>query len=758
MPSGGRLTGLVALVVVLVSFAGACAGATDQRASGGASARTGAATGEPGASSVTATSPGPSGGGPSASASNVTECGAPDYPCDWADVPDATIDVTQRLTDEARARVVAGGSFADVAAWLQSQPGVATVESDDHAVRFRPVGGRAVWVVDEATFRGPAAARDSDFRLASVRIPVAGPPTDPDALVGGDIEDKQALVLSPYFWNFDPNDSAPSATAALQATRGYAGHVTQILNAKKGDQTVGLDAFEHWDQYDVVFVSSHGARICGAERCRAVIAAGELGAGQPISWFQRRSLRGTGVELMTDGSGTFTMLLDADFFRNWYPNGLDETLVIIDACETLGPKVSDIADVLRGSTSEYLGWTETVNAAISTTATSTLLKSMATGLTVRQAYRRLGSLKDDPGSGAQLSIVGPSAGDLRTREIVSFRDASGATTLAPGAKIPITGTPGDGQPDRVPWHVLVEGLDAEEAGATPLHVTIAGSTANPVTVADGKQVKPDVWLVDGEVPLTTDLAVGAPVSMRASVDLVDTGHEHGRTGRRRRRGEARDRLQVTAPASGCPRGRRRRHRQGDRPRGGERPGRRVRLGGCRLGAAGPGQEAAIPAGLRAARRHPVRSIGSGRPDGLLPERGEGRCRRHGVHESMGVHPWDSRDLDRPGRVGHHPDPRPDRELTPSRAGERSGRTYHADGHGAIGARCRQAKEATMGEKGMESTSPVGPGSAATAVAGGGIGQTKAGGALGSLNDAIGTTSGDPAQMAGEQLGAAVEAV
>ena len=523
MPSGGRLTGLVALVVVLVSFAGACAGATDQRASGGASARTGAATGEPGASSVTATSPGPSGGGPSASASNVTECGAPDYPCDWADVPDATIDLTQRLTDEARARVVAGGSFADVAAWLQSQPGVATVESDDHAVRFRPVGGRAVWVVDEATFRGPAAARDSDFRLASVRIPVAGPPTDPDALVGGDIEDKQALVLSPYFWNFDPNDSAPSATAALQATRGYAGHVTQILNAKKGDQTVGLDAFEHWDQYDVVFVSSHGARICGAERCRAVIAAGELGAGQPISWFQRRSLRGTGIELMTDGSGTFTMLLDADFFRNWYPNGLDETLVIIDACETLGPKVSDIADVLRGSTSEYLGWTETVNAAISTTATSTLLKSMATGLTVRQAYRRLGSLKDDPGSGAQLSIVGPAAGDLRTREIVSFRDASGATTLAPGAKIPITGTPGDGQPDRVPWHVLVEGLDAEEAGATPLHVTIAGSTANPVTVADGKQVKPDVWLVDGEVPLTMDLAVGAPVSMRASVDLVDTG-------------------------------------------------------------------------------------------------------------------------------------------------------------------------------------------------------------------------------------------
>ena len=58
----------------------------------------------------------------------------------------------------------------------------------------------------------------------------------------------------------------------------------------------------------------------------------------------------------------------------------------------------------------------------------------------------------------------------------------------------------------------------------------------------------------------------------------------------------------------------------------------------------------------------------------------------------------------------------------------------------------------MGEKGMESTGPVGPGSAATAVAGGGIGQTKAGGALGSLNDAIGTTSGDPAQMAGEQLG------
>ena len=64
------------------------------------------------------------------------------------------------------------------------------------------------------------------------------------------------------------------------------------------------------------------------------------------------------------------MLLGADFFRTWYPDGLDETLVIVDACQTMGPKVSDIADALRGSTSEYVGWSETVNTDVSRAATS----------------------------------------------------------------------------------------------------------------------------------------------------------------------------------------------------------------------------------------------------------------------------------------------------------------------------------------------------------------------------------------------------
>ena len=208
---------------------------------------------------------------------------------------------------------------------------------------------------------------------------------------------------------------------------------------------------------------------------------------------------------------------------HWYPDGLDETLVIVDACQTMGPKVSDIADALRGSTSEYVGWSETVNTDVSRAATSGLLKELAKGVTVHQAYRRLGSLKDDPATGAQLTLAGRNAGDLRTREIVSFRDAAGATALSSGAKVSITGTPGDGQPDRVPWHVLVEGLDAEEAGATPLHVTIAGSTVNPVNVSSGHEIEPGRWLVDGEVPLTTDLTAGQSLSMRASVDLVDMG-------------------------------------------------------------------------------------------------------------------------------------------------------------------------------------------------------------------------------------------
>ncbi len=381
-----------------------------------------------------------------------------------------------------------------------------------------------MWIVADATFQGPKLSERTGIQLASTTMPKATPHAAPDALVGGDVESKRALVLSPYFWHFDPWDSGPPVASVLETTRGYQGHVTRLANAKALDQTVGLEQFEHWDDYDVVFVSSHGARICSGGSCRAVIAAGDLPAGKPLSFYQGRLVKASGVEFVTNPAGTTTgMLVGADFFRIHYPDGLEDTLVIIDACQTLGPTTSDIADVLRGTTSEYLGWSETVNSDVATAASVALMKKLSDGVTVKHAYESLGSLKNDPATGAQLTLAGRPAGDLRIREIVSFRDATGASQLPDGAKIDVTGTPGDGAPDKVPWHVIVAGLDSEEAGATPLHVTIDGTTANPVMVSSGREVKPGAWLVDGDVPLTRDLAVGQALSMRASVDLVDTG-------------------------------------------------------------------------------------------------------------------------------------------------------------------------------------------------------------------------------------------
>jgi hypothetical protein len=439
-------------------------------------------------------------------------------------VPSEVIAETERLTGEARSRIQGGATYGEVADWLRTQPKLASVEADADALRFRPVGGRPMWIVAAASFQGPTVSQRTGSLLASFHVPRAWPAAAAESLVGGDVESKKALVISPYLWYFDPWDSGPPVAGVLEATRGYGGHVTQLANANKADQTVGLDAFEHWDEYDVVFVSSHGARICDGSSCRAVIAAGQLPANEPLlSQQQLQRLRASGIELVTDSNGSTGILLGADFFRTYYPNGLEDTLVIIDACQTLGPKVSDIAEAIRGSTSEYIGWTESVNSDVATNATVALVQKLSEGVTVKHAYESLGSLKNDPGTGAQLTLAGRPAGDLRIREIVSFRDASGAGQLSPGAGIDITGTPGDGMPDQVPWHVVVEGLDSDEAGATPLHVTIEGTTADTVFVNSGQEVKPGVWLVDGEVALTSDLAKGQQLSMRASVDLVDMG-------------------------------------------------------------------------------------------------------------------------------------------------------------------------------------------------------------------------------------------
>ncbi|MEX2548476.1 MAG: hypothetical protein WD830_11930 [Chloroflexota bacterium] len=75
------------------------------------------------------------------------ECETESFPCVFADVPANVRAETERLADEAVRLVNDGASNDELVAWLDSEESVAEVEGDSDAVRFRPVGGRGVWII-----------------------------------------------------------------------------------------------------------------------------------------------------------------------------------------------------------------------------------------------------------------------------------------------------------------------------------------------------------------------------------------------------------------------------------------------------------------------------------------------------------------------------------------------------------------------------------------------------------------------------------
>ena len=64
------------------------------------------------------------------------------------------------------------------------------------------------------------------------------------------------------------------------------------------------------------------------------------------------------------GHGGFYFAVGADFFKRYYPQGLSDTIVVIDACETVGAGDSDLALAIVGDSSVYVGWNAPVQSTL----------------------------------------------------------------------------------------------------------------------------------------------------------------------------------------------------------------------------------------------------------------------------------------------------------------------------------------------------------------------------------------------------------
>lgn len=478
------------------------------------------------------------GGGPPLPQTTL-ECATEGYPCSLSEVPLAILERSDALADSVLVMLDGDASAAAAAAWLETQPGMAEVQSDELAVRFRLDGGRGTWILLEGATAPPAAGSGpSGFATPDIERVEADEARG--VIVGEDLENKKALVLSPFLYQFGEFDDGEAVGDILANTRGYKDGVDFLSNGTAAATEVGVESFGGWGQYQVVHVSTHGRRLCDEGGCRGIIAVTTLeailpGSGQTAAE-KTQTLKQQGLAVMKSKlhPNTTFISITADFLRSRYPSGLDNTVVFLNACQSFSPQATDLVEALRGNSSVVFGWDESVYASEAFAAAVALFNELSDGYPAEIAYERLGSLRfgsATPHGPAPTLIVGsrPNGGDLRIREVVTLLEPQTGLELSASSMVPIDGVESDGVDDGAPFSARVEGMTPELAGTAVLHVSVDDVEADPVTVSDGTPDGQDRWTFEGVVPLGYDVTAATGVTYRAWVELPDDGESHHET-------------------------------------------------------------------------------------------------------------------------------------------------------------------------------------------------------------------------------------
>ena len=472
------------------------------------------------------------------------ECRVKAYPCTLEEVPFEVIQRSEALSLEADSMIERGQPIAEVAAFLQAQEGVVDLTSDNLAVRFRLDGGRPFWVMDPAALE-PVAVESGAARpqapwfeppAPAPAAPRPGldeePPADLQHIAGGNDKPKRALVLSPWLWEFGASDDGAPVRQILNQTRDYEGNVTYVSNGTKTSFNVNVDSFKGWGAYDVVHVVAHGYRVCDDAGCRALIGVHELPGGLLSFFTPERGFvlelqpvaKAFGTEVLS-GNGRSILFLNADFFVNEYKGGLADTLVFFNGCKTAGTQATDLSDAIRGTSSVFLGWNESVSWSHAKATGVELFSTLTGGWTVDHAYEDLGPLQQDSNVNPQAHLIvdgRADGGDLRIREVVWLLDPALEGPLFDGALVAIDGTMGDGAPDSAPYEVQVDGFAESEVSGVLIHVAVDGKEVQR-PLADASFLGDGKWLIEGLIPLGEDLTEERQATMKAWLALPDGG-------------------------------------------------------------------------------------------------------------------------------------------------------------------------------------------------------------------------------------------
>jgi hypothetical protein len=341
-----------------------------------------------------------------------------------------------------------------------------------------------------------------------------------------------------------PQDVPPSEGEAirrqLEDTRGYRGNVRLLT-----DEEVDLSAFEGWQDYDVIHVSSHGTQS-------------SVTVGSNLSWSGKGPLTGTQARrrgLQPWVSTTWNMKdapkkrvwgANARFFRALYPRGLDRTLIFLNSCSGGGnPRSSEtppLAAALLGSKSMLIGWGSTTEVVASERAAIAFFFFMMEGWSGTEALKRIPETYGDLVSGSRqkkgASEIQRSGeyltwrgSDMRIREVTRLLYPPGLS--GPSGQAIHDGDPvddlligelEDGVADELRMAVEVEAILDDERMLTFVHLELDGKLIGSSKDLMGAERIGSGWRLNFDrVPVGKDLEAEKDYELEAVVRLPEGG-------------------------------------------------------------------------------------------------------------------------------------------------------------------------------------------------------------------------------------------
>lgn len=454
------------------------------------------------------------------------DCEVAGYPCSLSEVPPDVLNASVQALQDAHDALQAG-DLSDARSVLEARADLAVVDSGEHSLRFRLVGGGPVFLYDTSGVTSPppanglrSAGRDTNF--------VVGEDTNGDDKVNNR-DHKRALVMAPYLWQFSPWDESPLLAERLGSLPPYEGNVTYVGNPNEGDQNLSLANWQNWDQYDAIFVSTHGARTQRRGNDVVMIYTGVetdlmLSLDTTGAW-----IGGLSDSDLGQSNAVVEYVLTTDFFRSAYGGGLDDAFVSFSACETGAGGAADLARAVGGDDLVMMGWTESVPSSIAFKALGALSESMGLGIRAEEALDRLREEGIDRGVNSDgvtaiYTRFAPGGGDQRLIEVPTLLYETG-DALVDGADLSdqLDGLAGDGVVDALTLRTRLAGVEEGTRDSYRVRYEMDGQ---PVGDSDGYGLTLATRLDRNTVEVVHELdlerdAPTDPVELEAIVDLPE---------------------------------------------------------------------------------------------------------------------------------------------------------------------------------------------------------------------------------------------